>query len=179
MQRSLHLAGIALALVLTGAGGYAYFLTLINNEIAEASELASEVERKSRKEHSLQAMQSTIRAIQSERQELDSYFLQEKELIEFLETIEDLGGLTQTAIAVKAVSEASVALPDREENAPALRLTIEVDGPYRGVFHAISLLELFPLPLAVHEITLERTTQRLENETPVWRATVMLSVTRR
>jgi len=94
-----------------------------------------------------QTVRRVVRDTQKEREELNSYFVTEEEIVGFLERIEKLQAQTGTRIDIRSVG---VGAPvDKDELITPLLLTLESKGTFQDVFYTLSLLEALPTALTV------------------------------
>ena len=92
-------------------------------------------------------IRSLIRNNTQVRQELDTYFVKEDNVVAFLGEIENLGILSGTLVNIESVNLGETI--DKDGLIEELKLTMKADGSITQLFHFLSLLEYFPKALFV------------------------------
>lgn len=182
MSPTLKHAALAGIFILFLSAGYGYMYHLLLKAAEDADRLATEVATEVQRGEELRVMQASLDEVEEERKELDSYFLAQDGLIDLLGTFEDLGNSHGAELEVASVNEVAVSLPKSVSQAatqthPALKLSITIAGSWAAVFHTTALLESFPLPITVEDMTFEKT-RGSDEVTPQWQATMQLIIAR-
>ena len=170
---------VAAVLLAAVAGVFFFMLVSIERQMQKLTELQESVALAQDREQKLSALKATVRAVESDRMQLDSFFLQENDLVSFLETIEGLSSTTRSRIEVVSVEKGKLPLPvdGKVENQPifsTIRLSIATDGSWESVFHTLSLLESLPVPLIMHRATFD--VAAADTVPPTWKGTFVVSV---
>ena len=172
-------AGIAVLAALLSVGVFGFLVYSIQNEVGTLQTLSQEV--RSAQEHvkKLDSLTATAKNIEERRSELDRYFLEENDIVEFLESIEGLCGATNSSVEVTSVDKKVVPKPGEEvhtnKNGPvSLLLTIEATGSWGSVAHVLGLIETFPVPITVHRVAYD--VEEADATPVVWRGVFQVSV---
>jgi len=85
---------------------------------------------------------------------LDSHFVADDEIINFIETIEDLGEDSGAEIEVTSVGvgNKSVKKADQASISEFLNLDFKIEGSFAQIFHFLSMLEKLPFRIDVARV---------------------------
>ena len=155
----------------TAIGVFLFLLISIGREMDAHQELQGKVALAEIRESKLEQLHESVRAITADRDLLDSYFLREEEIVSFLETIESLAYDPGTDVAVTSVDQGNTA---QGGNFTTLNLSIDVQGPWVAVFLEFSLIETLPVPLVVHQATIDVINAQGDDRT--WKGSFRVSV---
>lgn len=157
MERTTHTKKLligALGASLLCLGGYGYGVWEVFDEITAVRDLESKVQVENAREDLDRTTKSLLTQTQIERDKLSVLFLQENELVSFIEHIEGLGGVTNTDLEIQAVDV--VAAEAEQEVYEWLKLTVVARGAWGEVYHLLSLLENVPLGVSLRTAEIRR-----------------------
>lgn len=148
--------------------GFAVFM-LQNLEI----KLSLEKESAARAQGEVLARNNLARLIgdtEAERTQLQSYIIEQRDIIDFLTLVEALGR-TEGA----TVSTASLNVTNKSDLFDELTVTIAASGNKEAVLHVLSLLEILPYKSHVQSASVS---QLIGGEFPVWNGSFTIVVTK-
>ncbi|HBT81821.1 hypothetical protein A3B26_01655 [Candidatus Giovannonibacteria bacterium RIFCSPLOWO2_01_FULL_48_47] len=153
---------LALALLLFGAlaalGGFMVWrLGLLTKELGEIQGriLSADVKLKN-----LKAFEKILDERRSERAVIEDLFLNEKEIVRFIEDLEEAGRTSGVELEVQSAALA----PGPKELGPSFRLSAA--GDFNSLFQYLLLAENLPYETAWEQITLQKTAA--EGKAPSW-----------
>lgn len=138
-----------------------------NNNI---SALVNEVDIILQKEIKLRSVKHIINDTKDDRAKLDSHFVADDEIINFIETIENLGADSDVKVEVTDVSVSSAgAEADSQVNiSELLNLNFKIEGSFAQMFHFLSMLEKLPFKIDILRVNFEKVSDesRIINKNP-------------
>lgn len=134
---------------------YSAFFLHIRAKNKAISTFSNEVDLVVQKEIRLRSIQSLIKDTEADRAQLENYFVGgEDAVVGFIETIEELAVLTETALEITSVSVDNIG-DDGSSIGELLRLNVRAEGQWKNVFHLFSLIELLPLKVTITRASFE------------------------
>ena len=126
-----------------------------NNNI---SVLTNEVDTVLQKEIKLRSVKYLIKDTEDERADLDSHFVIDDEVINFIEIIENLGMDSGAKIEVTNVSVSSTnkEAADQINISELLYLDFKIEGRFAQMFHFLSILEKLPFKIDILRVNFGR-----------------------
>ncbi len=125
------------------------FLHLINNKKARVVELHQILNDEINLNASLDASKQVIKDTEIERGVINSYFVEKKNIVGFLEFLENIGRDIGVSVHISTIETEKVV---NEGDKPNLGLIINVKGDWTGVLRYIKLLEAIPYKVKVGEV---------------------------
>lgn len=179
MNKTTRLVTTSSVLCVLAIGAFLFLFFFIRIEVDHLETLSEDVRLAEDQQDKLESLRQTVARITKDRERLDSYFLAEQDIPNFLEVIEDLGTQTNTTVTLTSVEESKWRLPnasEKDEQAvyKTLVLTITAEGAWDGVFQMVSLLETFPAPVIVHQASFD--VASTESNPIKWKSTMRVSV---
>ena len=177
--KTVRVALFALCASVVSVGAFLFFWYSIGTETAAYQELQDEMLVLQERESKLDVLTESVRAITSDREKLDGYFLHEDDIVSFLETIESLSHASTTVVEVTSVDQGSIVAPELGDGTEGGTFTspvlsIAVEGSWQEVFHVFSLIETLPVPLAVHQVSID--VINLRTQPLLWKGSFRISV---
>ena len=126
---------------------YIFVFYLIRNEDKKTSLLEQNFSLMAKKEELMLSEQSIIRETEEKRKDIDKYFINQGNVVVFIEKLESLG-----AISGGKVSLSSVDIDKSRKN--VLKANLSVSGGFSELFHFLSLLEAIPFEINIKHISL-------------------------
>jgi len=146
----LVLAIIGVLTMLVSITAYAWLFLKVNNTLEQISIASGEVQLLSVKNEQIQTVRREVRDTQEQRAELNSYFITEEGIVDFIEDIEKLGEHAGASVSVQAVSVGDPL--DKDGLLVPLSISLKSEGTLREVFYTLALLEAFPKALNVKNV---------------------------
>jgi Tfp pilus assembly protein PilO len=117
--------------------------------IALSTELADAMQKDSQKN----TVRDVVRNTQTQRQELDSFFVQKDAVVDSITAIENLASGSGNQVEISNVN--LDAIPgDDASTIESLRINVVVKGPWNAVYHFLPLLEALPYKITITKIHL-------------------------
>lgn len=133
---------------------YAWLFFEVNKTITQVTSAAEESQLLAAQNAHTQTVRRIIRDTQDSRKELNTFFLTDKEIVTFLEDMENLGVHANAPIAVQSVSVEDAI--DKDGRVVPLELTLRSEGTLQQVFYTLSLLETYPKALNIGKVSLKQ-----------------------
>ncbi|QSH39131.1 hypothetical protein JXR01_02375 [Candidatus Kaiserbacteria bacterium] len=131
---------------------YIWLFLEVRATLTQVSASAEEAQILATQNAHTQTVRRIVRDTQEQIGELNTYFLAEKEIVAFLEDIENLGEHAGAVIDVRTVSVEEAI--DKDESIIPLELTLSSTGTLQQVFYTLSLLEVYPKALTFERVSL-------------------------
>jgi len=112
-------------------------------------------------------IEQTLRLSKSDRDELDSFFISERDTIHFITRVEELA----RRIGVSVETTQLAVLPSKDEVPSRLHIGFEVEGEYPDVEQMLSAVETLPYHKSIPDVAI------IQSEAGVWTGTIALYVT--
>lgn len=145
------LVGFGVVSVLISSVAYVWLFLEVRSTITAVSTSAESAQLLAAQNAHTQTVRRIVRDTQKERDELNTYFLTENEIVEFLEDIENLGQHAGAPIDVRTVSVEDPI--DKDESIVPLELTLHSTGTLQQLFYTLSLLEVYPKALTIERVS--------------------------
>jgi Tfp pilus assembly protein PilO len=145
---------VALAVTALLAVGYVWMFMAVRAELTQASLVAEEVQILAKKNAYTNTVRKVVRDTEALRSELDSYFVNEEDLVTFLNDLENLGDNAGAVVTVQSVQTGKRI--SKDASIEELRLALKADGSLENVFHLLSLIEAFPKAISLDKVRLTR-----------------------
>ncbi len=149
--------------------GYGYVFITIKNKNNHISVLQNQIDIEAKKDSRLHSIKSLLADLDKEIEQIDTYFVVDNEVVDFLEDIENLGLIAGVSISVNSVSvdeEITKELPF-----DLLKVKFVSRGKWSSIIHLVSLLETFSLGIIINEVRLEKLT-----DSESWQGNISFSV---
>jgi hypothetical protein len=142
--------------VLFAAAGfclYGIFFSYIGDKNREFSAATFLIESAEENELKLRSLKTTINETKEQREQLDTYFIREDAVVDFIETVEELGRVTGTELSVSSVELE----PSTEEYPSTLRISVDTRGTWKNQYQLLLLLETLPYHINLTGVRLQET----------------------
>ena len=147
-------AVVATLVALLSVAAYAWLFTEVRSLVAEVAIAAEEASILSTQNKNTQTIRRVVRDTKEERAELQSYFVNEDELVSFLEKLEAVGVRTGAPLSVENVGARGAV--DKDGLIVPLSLSLRATGTFRQVVHTLALVEAFPKVLSLERVRLSQ-----------------------
>ena len=160
-------------MVATVLAVYVFLFLDIRDKNREVFLILNEADIEAREDLRLRSIQDVVNDTEEQRGQLNVYFVDDDKIVEFIETIEELGSFTGAEVEVTAVNiEEKVG--ESGENDEFLQLTFSAKGDWDEVFYLFSLVELLPYKIEVRRASFESSSSK--GKLGVWSGTFNISV---
>lgn len=147
---ALALAALVSAVcALVCAAGYVWLFAAVRDTVRSASLAAEEAALLSTRQAHAQTVQRVVRDSQTQRTALNTYFITDDTVVDFLGDIEALSRETGAALGVSAVAVGEPV--DTDGAMVPLMLSLTTRGTLSDVFYTLALLEAYPKALVVRD----------------------------
>lgn len=164
---------LSIIIVLTTGLGYGYISYMLRSIQKETVLLSEETRALELDEAQISTIRSNVAATQENRQTLGSYFIDQENIVPFLETIE----LYATDAGVRMTFNAV----EWQKDPVSLRISVLGSGSFLGAYRFVKLIENAPYEMTIDSVDVRRSVPvgfiPLEGQgTGTWEARVILRV---
>ena len=142
--------------------------TIIKKD-TKVSILAEELEIEAKKDRVLSLMKETLEDTTLERAKLDSYFIENEDIVTLLEEIEILGEVAGVDLSFESV------VVDTDVEA-ALNLQIVTIGSFKDTYYILTLLEVLPVKISFGNISITKTLEKNKEKRGQWRGSFRVTI---
>ncbi len=149
-NNSKHITLLLFGIISIVAAGFGYwYLHLAVITQAETYSLAlKDAETYNENKKNEQNLQKIYNQSIADRAKISSYVVSEDKIIDFIESIENIGKITNTTVSLSAID--SKAMDELAKGASGhIKAKVTVTGSWTGVMTALSLLENLPFSLSL------------------------------
>lgn len=140
---------VAIIANIAAVGGYYYVYGEINNINESVAQVMADIDVQTTKKADDRALKSILESTKEDREKIDTYLLSEDGLVQFIETIENLGGISGTEVTTSSVN----VVEDKDsKNTEYLTMRISVIGSFANTMHFVSLVENVPHQVSINQI---------------------------
>jgi hypothetical protein len=157
---------VAACCAVLAMGGYALWLATLYGVRDSGSELLAEVDRVEREDAMIANAKGIAASLSTDEALVAEYFLDESELVPFLERIERSGQAFGSTVRVASVATGSGV------DAGRVVLAVAIDGSFASVMQTLGTLEYGPLDIRTNSLSLAASGE----EEGGWSAAATLSV---
>lgn len=141
---ALGIAGVVLTTALVVAGG---FVWLVVHERALAIERGEALNKRISDTVVLAQTRTTLLETASIRNRLNSYFIQERNEVVFIEELESLGNQAGVSITFSSIEKRT------EDPSPELHVSFSTEGLWQNTMHFTALLESLPRKITIQHVS--------------------------
>jgi Tfp pilus assembly protein PilO len=163
---------ILAVLTLAVASGYFLLFAEIRNTNRNISRLAGEADIVAQQSTTLRTLQSIVEITREDRAGINTFFLTEQEIVDFLEVIEGLREDTGASINVRSIGEGETLTNTLTKE---LHLNVTAEGSWEAVYHFLALLESLPYRIKLQQVQLSDSSTTTDE--PSWSGVFNFSVT--
>lgn len=157
---------IALGFAVIALVGYVIAYVAFSSAREDALQAVIEVARIEEEDAAIAKAQDAIEALESDEAMLRSYFVEETDIVPFLEELERTGGTLESKVEVVSVTPAT-------DPGGRLVLALRIEGSFASVMRTLGTIEYGPRDIRIQSVTLD--TPR-NDEGSVWTAAAIFSV---
>lgn len=166
-NNSKHLTLVIFGIISIFAAAFGYwYLHLAVITQAETYSLAlKDAETYNENKKNEQSLQKIYNQSIADRAKINSYIVTEDKIIDFIESIENIGKITNTTVSLSAIN--SKEMDELSKGASGhIQAKVEIIGSWTGVMTALSLLENLPFSLSLQNSHLFKDSGT--GKTPTW-----------
>ena len=152
-----------------------YILTnQIKEKNREAATILNEIDSVLLVDQQLRDAQNFIRDTEDDRAKLNSYFVSNEGIVDFLEVIEGLEQYAEVEVSIKTIGENDTG---EFESVEQLELNLTAEGSWGAVYHFFALLESLPHSIDMSRVQFNSIGENVNGEdtTDKWRGIFILS----
>lgn len=144
---------LVLVIVLAVAvGAYVWFWRLLNAVSDESSYLRGDIELQLKKNETSGALEQLVNDTETERRQIDSYFVGADQTVDFVEYLESLANITGVNFKIISLSVEQV----KDDFKDQIILRGEALGSWSALMNFIALLETAPYRLNLADLTITK-----------------------
>lgn len=127
-----------------------YFFTLIKNKNTHASMIETDIATAGARAMDLAKIKKSIEDSTEKRKEIDSYFVNQSGIADFLSSLEALGPLSGTSVVISNVEISDKSIADQNDKSPkTLKVSIRATGGFGQIYTLEKLMENAPYDLNI------------------------------
>ncbi len=169
MTRLYTQLGIAAALFALSVAGYGFAHLTVSGMGAQAAELDAQIAVKGEELKNIQEARSALTALAAREANIQAYFIEDAELVSFLENVGSVGEAFGAEVEVLGVTESTM-----EDRRSAISLALSVSGSFDAVMRTIGALEHAPYDITLSNLAIDAV-ERAETGS-VWAAQVSYEI---
>lgn len=127
---------------------YVLFFNALKNKNEEISLILNVTDTAIQRELKLRSVGEIIKDTEDEREKLDTYFVADDHVVDFIESIEELGRYVGVDIETVSVN-INDNLKTKDSISEILNLSIETRGDWEDVFYFLALMEKMPFRIDI------------------------------
>ncbi|MFQ5661916.1 MAG: type 4a pilus biogenesis protein PilO [Candidatus Paceibacteria bacterium] len=152
-----------IVLVIVAFIAYVIFFLNIKEKNNSISLLTNEVDSVLQKEIKLRSVKQIIKDTKDDRVKLDSYFVADDEIINFIEMIETLGVNSGAEVEVINVSvdTENEKVVNKNKISELLNINFKTEGSFVEMFHFLSMLEKLPFKIEISQVNFNKVSNEI------------------
>lgn len=161
---------LTFAILLTIAiyGGVYFSLNQIRVENKAISEVLNNIEFETAKQSKLSTFKSLLEETKDHRAAVATYVLENDGVVDFVETIEELGTISRATTTIFGLNESPLG-----KDAVVLNANIKLEGTWLRTYRILSLIESMPYALTVEKLV---TSKDMNVKDGLWNTVITLRV---
>lgn len=150
MKKNYHilLLGILFLVLLCSIGGYVYMYTRVSKKTASIENISIEIENEKKSQKNILGLKRSIELADKKNILLDSYFVTEETVVDFIKSIEALAKELGVEVQISSLQQGD------QIGKQGLFVTLTVTGDFSPVNNFLILLENMPHQLIVSRVQL-------------------------
>lgn len=151
--------GVLFLLLLCSVGGYVYMYTRISKKTSSIESTAIEIENEKKSQQNILGLKRSIELTQEKSRLLDSHFVAESTVVDFIKSIESLAKDRGVVVKISSLQ------PGEQIGKQGLFVTLTIDGNFSAVNNFLILLENMPYQIIVNRIQMSSQKNTLSSPT--------------
>ncbi len=147
-SNQIILLGILFLMMLLAMGGYVYLYSQINKKTSSAESIVAEIENEKASQQNILGLKRSIELSEEKYTTLNSYFVNEEKVIEFIEEIELLAQETSVVTEISSIQSGE------QIGKKGLYVTLDAQGNFDDVNNFIVRLENMPYQIHLTNVLL-------------------------
>jgi hypothetical protein len=168
-QRALIALGVSFLILAGAVGAYAFWYLMVSGASTKVAELQQTLALRGNESAQILSARRTLAALQAEDIIFERYFVNEDDIVPFLEVLESAGEGLETTVEVVSVSK------EGGPQGARLSVAVSVEGTFNGVMKTLGVIEHGPYDITTTGLTLGHLPGG-ENASPRWSASGTFSV---
>ena len=140
--------GTSFLLLLSAIGGYVYLYSRITKKTESVESVAIEIENEKRSQQNISGLKRSIVLTEQKNKILESHFVTEGKVVNFIESIEMLGKESGVVVDIQSLQ------PGEQTGKEGLYVTLSLSGEFNSVNKFILLLENMPYQIVLGNVIL-------------------------
>lgn len=140
--------GTSFLLLLSAIGGYVYLYSRITKKTESVESVAIEIENEKRSQQNISGLKRSIVLTEQKNKILESHFVTEGKVVNFIESIEMLGKESGVVVDIQSLQ------PGEQTGKEGLYVTLSLNGEFNSVNKFILLLENMPYQIVLGNVIL-------------------------
>ena len=169
MMRLYTQLGIAAALFALSVAGYVFAYFTVTGMGAQVALLDAEIAVKGEELKNIQEARSALTALAAREANIQAYFIEDAELVSFLEHVGSVGESFGARVEVLGVSESTL-----EDARSAISLSLQVSGSFDAVMRTVGALEHAPYDITLSNLAIDAVER--DEAGSVWAAQVSYEI---
>ena len=136
---------------------YIIFFNLVKGKNEDVSLITNEIDIAIQKEIKLKSVKDLIKDTENDRKKLDTYFVADDKIVNFIEDVEKIGsdiGVDVEVVSV-SISDSKSQVPAHSKISEQLNLDFKVEGMWSDVFQFLAIMEKLPFKIDISKTSLE------------------------
>lgn len=130
---------------------FVFIYNRIQNDNNKFNQMAAKWQAETSKAQEIRSLNNALKAIEPEKKELDSHFIQSSDVVPFLDTVEKL--------APQVGATANVTLVNVSADNTSLTVGVSADGTFESLHRYLTLLENSPYQLKFNSVAFTNNTR--------------------
>lgn len=151
---------------------YAFFILHIQNKEERTADIIAKVADLEGQNSQLSDLKEILGKIEDKKEILNNVFIDSKNIVNFLESLEEMGRISGASVQVENINESET----ENELFQTLALDLSILGDWDDVYHFFALLENFPARIAVDRVQIGLTDDKSGR---VWEGTAHVTALER
>lgn len=149
-----QILALTMILAIASVVFYVLFFNNVKGKNETISTIINDIDIAIQKETRLKSAKDIIKDTETGRGKLDTYFIDNEEIIDFIEEIEKIGRDIGVEIEIISVSISDSKI-QRDNISEVLNLDLKAEGKWSSVFHFLALIEKMPFKINISKINLQ------------------------
>lgn len=168
-KQALISLGISFLLLAGALGAYAFWYLMVSAASTKVATLENTLAVKVDESAQILSARRTLAALQAENIIFENYFVNEEDIVPFLEVLEGAGNELGATVEVVSVSK------EGGPEGTRLSVAVSIEGSFEGVMKTLGVIEHGPFDITTSGLTLSHLPGG-EETPPRWSASVTFSV---
>jgi CHASE3 domain sensor protein len=159
----LHLAA-SLVISILALVGYGFAHSALSSKSAQVAELQAKIDENITATNRMASARAFFSDVSDDENMVRGYFVPETGVVDFIDSLEELGRALDTSVNVQSVSTEVV------QKQQSLSLTLSIRGTFDAVMRTLGAIEFAPYDISLKSLTVN------QDEKNVWQADLKMSV---